>query len=605
MTVLVAGNAAILDLILQGDRIPGDSAVGVLARNPSASGQWFPGGAAFTVALSMRMQGLQVALWHPLSSDGEIETVIARLTRAGVDLARSPSVGESCARCVMVGTTERRLAWSTDNPAYLDTDFTTILEGISHVVICSRWGSWTEQLLVACQGRAVPISIVGEACDRILDFNWTYVVLNEAQFGQLRQITAGEVVVTKGAAGATVRIGRTQTKIPAVALEPVDTTGAGDSFGGTFIARRLMGDGHRAAAEAAARVAADTCLGWGAWAGLPEVREVGPSITREERVRGALAGIACGDAFGMPNSFLRNPAWLTEMMAGPADSPYHAGYPAGRVTDDTEQALAITEALEDGLTPAAVARRLNEWFVSVGGEQSLAVGPSTKRAMIAYQAQTPLSEIGRTGITNGAAMRIAPIGVYAGLRDMSLEGLIDAVEIACLPTHHTTPAISGAAAIAAAVAAGIRGEKWEEIVSSAVAAAQLGVHRGAWVYSADIADRILYARKLASKVRSDRELVEVISKVVGAGEPSTESVPAALAIAEYAHGAPARAIQLAGNLCGDTDTVAAMAGAVCGAYAGRAGLPDSWVALVREVNKLDFELWARRLWHCAVRHRKG
>ena len=605
MTVLVAGNAAVLDLILQGDRIPGDSEVGVLARNGSASGQWFPGGAAFTVALWMRMQGVQVALWHPLPSDEAAETVIAQLKRAGVDLARSPGVAQSCARCVMVGTQERRLAWSTASPAHPDTDFAAILEGISHVVICSRWGPWTERLLDACQARAVPISIVGEACDRIMHFNWTYVVLNEAQFGQLRRVRAEEVVVTKGAAGAIVHVGRSRTEIPAIALEAVDTTGAGDSFGGTFIARRLNGDGYRAAAEAAARVAAETCRGWGAWAGLPEVQEVGPSITREERVRGALAGIACGDAFGMPNSFLRNPVWLTEMMAGPGDSPYHAGYAAGRVTDDTEQALAITEALEDGLTAAAVARRLNEWFVSVGGEHSLAVGPSTKRAMMAYQAQAPLAEIGRTGITNGAAMRIAPVGIYAGLRDMTLEDLIDAVEIACLPTHHTAPAISGAAAIAAAVAAAIRGDDWEEILSSAVAAARMGALRGAWVYSADVADRILYARKLASKMRSDRELVEAISRVVGAGEPSTESVPAALAIADYAQGVPARAIRLAGNLCGDTDTVAAMAGAVCGAYAGHAGLPDSWVALVREVNELDIELWARRLWRCAVPHRKG
>jgi len=94
--------------------------------------------------------------------------------------------------------------------------------------------------------------------------------------------------------------------------------------------------------------------------------------------------------------------------------------------------------------------------VSVGGEASLAVGPSTKRAMLAYQAKVAVTEIGRTGVTNGAAMRISPIGVYAGLRAMSLEALVDTVEVACLPTHHTAPAISGAAAIAAAIAAGIQ-----------------------------------------------------------------------------------------------------------------------------------------------------
>ena len=219
MTVLVAGNAAVLDLILHGNRAPGDSEVGVMARNPSATGQWFPGGAAFTVALAMRMQGIQVALWHPLASDEATEAVIARLNLAGVDLAHSPSVAESCARCVMVATKERRLAWSTANPAFPDTDFAAILEGISHVVICSRWGSWTERLLEACQSQAVPISIVGEACDRVMHFNWAYVVLNEAQFTQLRGVRADEVVVTRGAAGALVHIGRSRTEIPAIALE--------------------------------------------------------------------------------------------------------------------------------------------------------------------------------------------------------------------------------------------------------------------------------------------------------------------------------------------------------------------------------------------------
>src|ERR1700693_1958524 len=105
----------------------------------------------------------------------------------------------------------------------------------------------------------------------------------------------------------------------------------------------------------------------------------------------------------MPNSFLSAPPWRTGMELGPANSPYHAGYPAGRITDDTEQALALTDALEDGFTQDSVARRLNAWFVSVGGANSLAVGPSTKRAMLAYQANEPVSKIGRTGVTNGAA----------------------------------------------------------------------------------------------------------------------------------------------------------------------------------------------------------
>jgi ADP-ribosylglycohydrolase len=283
------------------------------------------------------------------------------------------------------------------------------------------------------------------------------------------------------------------------------------------------------------------------------------------------------------------------MEPGPTNSPYHAEYPAGRITDDTEQAIALTDALEEGFTTAVVAAHLNKWFVSVGGEHSLAVGPSTKRALMAYQAGTPVSEIGLTGVTNGAAMRISPIGVYAALAGLSLEQLADLVAIACMPTHATTPANSGATALAAAIAAGINGGNWEAVMAAAVAGAKAGERRGKWTYAADVAARIGLARQLAASARSKTEMAGFMSEIVGAGEPSTESVPAAIGIADFACGDPHLAIEISGNLRGDTDTVAAMAGAVCGAYAGENALPRQWRELVEKVNKLDISRWAERL----------
>jgi ADP-ribosylglycohydrolase len=318
-------------------------------------------------------------------------------------------------------------------------------------------------------------------------------------------------------------------------------------------------------------------------------------------VRGALLGLACGDAFGMPNSFLRTPVLRHAMEPGPANSPYHAGYSAGRITDDTEQALALTDALEDGFSPLSVAARLNDWFVAVGGAQSLAVGPSTRRAMLAFQAGEDVMRIGASGVTNGAAMRIAPVGVVAGLRRLSLPALVDLVETACLPTHHTTPAIAGAAAVAAAIAAGVAGGTWPEIMQAAVAGAQLGGERGNWVYAPDLAARIVQAREIAGQCQDDAALMDAVSDTIGAGEPSTESVPAALAIADYAGGNPEAAIRLAGNLRGDTDTVAAMAGAICGAFAGDQAVPAAWATCVARTNGLDVDAWAGRLRRCAER----
>lgn len=599
MTLLVAGNASVLDLILQADRKPGDGEVGVLSANPAARGRWTPGGAAFTVALVAREQGVNTAVFHPLPIDAGADSTTASLRRAGVDLSRAPRMDMDAGRCVFVYTADGRFAWSTVNPEIEPSDFDGVLDGVDHLAIVSRWEAWTDAMLAAAVRRGIPISLVGEPSERARAYVWTNVILDEDQLSAVGPIEAEVIVETRGAGGAVLHERGQKTTIPAAPASVVDTTGAGDTFSGVFIASRMKGEEALAAARSAAQVAARACEGWGAWAGV-----TGPSGARladaqEQRVRGALAGTACGDAFGMPNSFLSSPPWRKAMMDGPPESPYHAGYPAGRITDDTEQALALTDALEDGFTAEAVARRLNDWFVSVGGEKSLAVGPSTKRAMLAYQADAPLMEIGRTGVTNGAAMRISPIGVFAGLQSRSLAGLVDAVELACLPTHHTGVAIAGAAAVAAAVAAAIQGKAWEEVMSAAVEGARAGASRGAWIYSASVADRIIHARQLIADARSDEELVHLISDIVGAGEPTTESVPAAIAIADYARGDPARAIEISGNLRGDTDTIAAMAGAICGAYAGVDALPSTWLDLVAKVNDLNIAAWSERLVRCA------
>lgn len=599
MTLLVAGNASVLDLILQADRKPGSGEVGLLSPTPGAQGRWTPGGAAFTAALAARQQGVAAAVFHPLPVDVGGGGATASWRRAGIDLSRAPRMDVDVGRCVLVNTADGRCAWSTANPQIATHDFDALLDGVTHLAIAPRWEAWTDAMLAAAVRRGIPISLVGEPAAEARAYAWSNVILDEEQLAAVAPIQAEVIVETKGARGATLHKGGQKATIPAAPANVVDTTGAGDTFGGVFIACRMKGDDAAAAAHKAAQVAARACEGWGAWAGVAGLDGPRPAQVREQRVRGALAGAACGDAFGMPNSFLSRPPWRSSMMDGPPESPYHAGYPAGRITDDTEQALALTDALEDGFTAEAVARRLNDWFVSVGGETSLAVGPSTKRAMLAYQAKAPLMEIGRTGVTNGAAMRIAPIGVFAGLQARSLEALVDVVELACLPTHHTGVAIAGAAAVAAAIAAAVQGEAWEAVLSAAVEGARAGASRGAWIYSASVADRILYARRLAADARSDQELVHLMSDIVGAGEPTTESVPAAVAISDYAGGDPARAIELSGNLRGDTDTVAAMAGAICGAYAGVDALPSAWLDIVAKVNNLNIATWSERLARCA------
>ena len=87
----------------------------------------------------------------------------------------------------------------------------------------------------------------------------------------------------------------------------------------------------------------------------------------------------------------------------------------------------------------------------------------------------------------------------------------------------------------------------------------------------------------------DEDALEVVDRLVGTGVATQEAVPAAFAIASLAPDDPWRACRLAARLGGDSDTVAAMAGAVVGACCGLSAFPPDAVQLVRDVNDLHLE----------------
>ena len=73
--------------------------------------------------------------------------------------------------------------------------------------------------------------------------------------------------------------------------------------------------------------------------------------------------------------------WVTDFYPGPADHEVHAGLPAGRITDDSEQAFSLARAYLDAgaITVDATVRALIDWYDRTGGDQSPYVGPSTRR----------------------------------------------------------------------------------------------------------------------------------------------------------------------------------------------------------------------------------
>ena len=251
---------------------------------------------------------------------------------------------------------------------------------------------------------------------------------------------------------------------------------------------------------------------------------------------------------------------------GPHDNPIARGLPAGSITDDTMQAVIVAELLVEGsgvIVPRALADALMRWErgMSRRGRGEL-LGPSTRRALAALKLGQDPSVAGASGTTNGAAMRITPVGI-ATPQDRLLEAVVEVDRV----THDTPIAHAGAAVVATVVSAGVDGAGFEEAAPLALEAAG---HFG-------------FA-----------ELVEKASDF-RTGVETAESVPTAFAIARLHQDDAWAACGHAASLGGDTDTIAAMAGAMVAACTGMAALPAQAVRKVREVNDLDFEPLVDRL----------
>ena len=315
-----------------------------------------------------------------------------------------------------------------------------------------------------------------------------------------------------------------------------------------------------------------------------------------DRALGAFYGLAVGDALGMPTQLLPRSAVralfgeLPWFEPGPGSNPVSAGLPAGRVTDDSDQAVIVARTLLDGggtVDHGLLAERLLDWERAMAAAGSLdLLGPSTQRALTAVSEGVAPEEAGRWGDTNGAAMRITPVGIATPAAP--LEELCTAVAQASRLTHDTSVAIAGAAAVAAAVSAGVEGADVAAATEIAQAAAEIGARHGHYVAGASVAARIGWATGLVAG-RDDEDALDLIDRLVGTSVATQESVPAAFAIASMAPADPWRACRLAARLGGDSDTIAAMAGAVVGACRGLTALPADAVRVVRDVNDLHLE----------------
>ncbi|OLT46170.1 ADP-ribosylglycohydrolase family protein [Cellulosimicrobium sp. CUA-896] len=325
-------------------------------------------------------------------------------------------------------------------------------------------------------------------------------------------------------------------------------------------------------------------------------------MTPHSRAVGAMTGLALGDALGMPTQSMpreviaRRFGRITGLVDAPADQPIAAGMPAGSVTDDTEQALLVADLLVEGggrVPATAFADALIAWERTMRDKGSLdLLGPSTSAAVAAIAGGTDPAEAGGGGTTNGAAMRITPVAI--AVPSARPEELLGAVHDLSFVTHNTGLGLSAAAAVGGAVSAGVDGADVDEALEYGLDLARRAEPLGRWVAGASIVDRTRFALRAATRMDLT-ELADFLSRVVGTSVQSQESVPSALVIAHRFRDEPFDGLCFAAGLGGDTDTVAAMAGAVLGSVAGPDAFPADAVAQVRAVSGLEVEPVVARL----------
>ncbi|MCR4403341.1 MAG: ADP-ribosylglycohydrolase family protein [Firmicutes bacterium] len=318
------------------------------------------------------------------------------------------------------------------------------------------------------------------------------------------------------------------------------------------------------------------------------------------RATGCLAGLAVGDAMGMAVEFMtreeiRKQFRRVDRFLQPLPGHVHTGTPAGRVTDDTEQTWALARALlaSGRITPRVAADAYLEWADRTNAFETSFLGPSSRSALERLRSGEDPTRTGEKGATVGAAMRVAPIGIVnAG----DPAAAANEAYLSSLPTHGVNIAIAGACALAAGVACAVAGGSLDAVVEAVLAGAATGQRLGVQWAGATVPARMMLALDLVRRYKDEPEKAEeALYETVGVGMCPAELVATALGLVVLYDGRPRAAIPAAASMGGDTDTLAAMVGALSGALGGIDALPPDWVTTVERMNDLNCEILAKQL----------
>ncbi len=336
-------------------------------------------------------------------------------------------------------------------------------------------------------------------------------------------------------------------------------------------------------------------------------------------ILGGLAGALIGDAMGSATETLtleeinsRFGGRVTNFYS-PGEGTFASGRKAGQITDDTSQMLKIIHAIveNDGhISVQMVSNQLLEW-AKHDELFSRFAGPTTKRAIELLRTghdphKTGLAEKMGMGISNGAAMKIAPAGwINPGDLDSAVE---DAV-VLCIPTHNADVAFAGAGAVAAAISESLNpNSNILSVLDAAIYGAKKGYEIGRKqsivLRSPSMISRINLAAEIAVNSDDFYTTCEKLADLIGCGLPLIEAVPFAIGVFLASRGDPNLAIFGSVNMGGDADTTSTITGAITGTYSGISKFNPETYRTVVEVNDFDLEKIANDLSKIAVRRKR-
>lgn len=298
-------------------------------------------------------------------------------------------------------------------------------------------------------------------------------------------------------------------------------------------------------------------------------------IKVQDKARGALLGLAIGDALGAPVEF----GYDSHSINAIGDKLEHfrdsVRLPKGVWTDDTEMALCLADSLleKKGYDSYDIMDKYSRWmyegYRTFDGYPASDVGNQTRYAIQEYR-ENPDDYGGSLtdSAGNGPIMRLAPI-VLANL-DNSIENVLVLAKLSCAETHYSIGAMATTELMAATLYLLLKGEDKMRVLEKAIQS----------IKDPDLRDFLDRDDHLHNRIfdKTGNTLRDLGGYIIDCYDIAMWGL---LNFTDFKYG-------LLGviKLGGDTDTNGAVYGQLAGAYYGYESIPEEWRTEVHKGEEL-------------------